>query len=91
MGWNTISSQQEYTTEYTGNFVEHLMNYCATFSDAVLTFHASDMILHIHLNASFLNKPGTKSREGGFYFLSSDSKPPTDAPKMLHFIVFVKF
>ena len=88
MALNTIATQQEHATERTANLVEHLMNYCATFPDAVLTFHASDMILHIHSDASFLSEPKAKSRGGGFYFLSSNSNPPTDAPKNAPFYCF---
>ena len=53
MELNAIASQQEHATDRTAALVTHILNYCATFPDAVLTFDASDMILHIQSDASF--------------------------------------
>ena len=79
MGLNTIASQQENATARTAMLVTHILNYCATYPDAVLTFDASDMILHIHTDASFLSEPKAKSRAGGYFFLSDFPKDPTKA------------
>ena len=79
MGLNTIALQQENATACTESLVTHLLNYCATYPDAVLTFDASNMILHIHTDASFLSKPKAKSRAGGYFFLSDFPKDPTKA------------
>ena len=38
------------------------------------------MILHIQSDASFLSEPKAKSRGGIFFYLSSHTNPPTDAP-----------
>ena len=79
MGLNTISSQQENATAHMATLVTHILNYCATYPDAVLTFDASDMILHIHTDASFLSEPEGKRRAGGYFFLSDFPKDPTKA------------
>ena len=79
MGLNTIATQQENATARTGTLVTHILNYCATYPDAVLTFYASDMILHIHTDASFLSKPKEKSRAGGYFYLSDLPSDPTQA------------
>jgi hypothetical protein len=34
-----------------------LLDYLATQEDAVLSYHASDMVLPVHSNASYLSKP----------------------------------
>jgi hypothetical protein len=34
------------------------------------------MILHIHSNASYHSEPQARSRVGGFFFLSTESKDP---------------
>jgi hypothetical protein len=33
-----------------------LLNYAATHPDAVLSYHASDMVLHVHSDASYLSE-----------------------------------
>jgi hypothetical protein len=48
-----------------------LLNYCATNPNATLQYAASDMVLHIHLDASYLLESKTRSRIGGHFFLSS--------------------
>jgi len=51
-----------------------LLNYCATHPDACIRYHASDMILWAHSDASYLTAPKGRSRAAGYYFLSS--QPP---------------
>ena len=72
---NTIASQQESATLYTAALVKHLLNYCSTYPEAVLTYVNSDMVLHIHTNASFLSEPKAKSRVGGYFFISNNTNP----------------
>ena len=79
MGLNTIASQQENAMTRTSALLTHLLNFCATYPDAILTFNASDMILHIHTYASFLSKPKAKIRAGGYFFLSDFPDDPTKA------------
>ena len=54
---------------------EHLLNYAATHPDAAIRYHASDMQLHIHSDASYLSEPEARSRAGGFYFLDGKDRP----------------
>ena len=79
MAFNTIATQQENATERTAMLVTHMLNYCATFTDAILTYDASDMILHIQSDASFLSEPKAKSRGGGYFYLSNNTESPTEA------------
>jgi hypothetical protein len=53
-----------------------LLDYLATQEDAVLSYHASDMVLAVHSNTSYLREPKTRSRAGGHFFLSSDTTVP---------------
>jgi hypothetical protein len=46
-----------------------LLNYLATHPDATIRYHASDMILHIHSDASYLLGSNSRSRLGGLFFL----------------------
>eukprot|EP00957_Ditylum_brightwellii_P130065 9920533-Ditylum_brightwellii.AAC.1 len=57
-----------------------LSNYCATYSNATLCYHASNMILHVHSDASYLTVPEGCSRTGGHFFLSNVSKQPSKPP-----------
>eukprot|EP00978_Attheya_sp_CCMP212_P012409 scaffold30905_cov98-Attheya_sp.AAC.1 len=57
------------------------MDYAATNQEATVRYHASDMCLHIHSDASYLSEPKARSQANGHYFLSSapidPSKPPS--------------
>ena len=50
----TLASAQSSGTDATARAIIHLLNYCATHPDAILRYHASDMHLHIHSEASSL-------------------------------------
>ena len=71
-------------TELTYTNTLWLLNYTATHPDATISYTASDMILHIHSDASYLSEPCARSRAGGHYFLGNIfpdmSKPPTTCP-----------
>ena len=50
---------------------------CATTNDeAVLTYKASNMVLVVHNDASYLNKPQARSRAGGHFFMSHNTTFP---------------
>ena len=76
----TIASAQAKGTEQTADAVTQLLNYAATHPDAIVRYHASDMQLHVHSDASYLSESKARSRAGGTFFLSSLSKTPTVAP-----------
>jgi hypothetical protein len=63
------------TTEATAQFITHLLNYCATHPLATVRYHASEMHLKIHSDASYLSEPKAHSRGGGHIFRSDK---PTD-------------
>jgi hypothetical protein len=42
-----------------------------THPDAIIWYRASDMILNVHSDASYLSAPKTCSRAGGYFFLGS--------------------
>ena len=46
------------------------MDYCATHPNAAVRFLASNMILALHSDASYLSEPDSKSRAAGHFFLS---------------------
>ena len=77
---NAISASQSKATETTAAAIVHLLDYAATHPDAVLRYTQSDMVLHIHSDASYLSAPEARSRAGGHHFLSSRPTDPTKAP-----------
>ena len=56
--------------------VKQLLDYAATYPDAIVTYNASDMVLAAHSNASYLSESNARSRAGGHFFMSSDTETP---------------
>jgi hypothetical protein len=52
----------------TADKIIKLLNYCNTHRETKIRDHASDMILHIHSDASYLSENEAKSRAGGFFY-----------------------
>jgi hypothetical protein len=52
---NVLASEQSKATEVMANKVIKLLNYCNTHPETKIRYHASDMILHIHSDASYLS------------------------------------
>eukprot|EP00957_Ditylum_brightwellii_P164904 12555063-Ditylum_brightwellii.AAC.1 len=52
MALNAIASEQEHPTQKTVAAIVQLLNYCATHPEATVQYHASGMVLHIHIDAS---------------------------------------
>jgi hypothetical protein len=55
MPLNDIATEQKKATEKTQAATNQLLDYLATHPDATILYHASDMILHIHSDASCLS------------------------------------
>ena len=53
-----------------------MINYAATHPEAITQYHVSGIILHMHIDASFLSVPGSKSRAGRYQYLSTQSEIP---------------
>lgn len=71
---NSLGQQQSNATIQTQRRVRHLLDYCATHPLAILRFSASDMILKVHSDASYLSEEDSKSRYGGHFYLGNS--PP---------------
>jgi hypothetical protein len=54
-----------------------LLNYAAHHPDIIVRYQASDMLLSIHSDASYLSESAARSRVGGYFFLDNHpDKPP---------------
>ena len=71
MALSEISSQQSAPTENTMKWVNQFLDYMWTHPDAIIRYRASDMILNVHSDASYLSAPKARSRAGGYFFLGS--------------------
>ena len=47
------------------------MDYCATYPDATIWYHTSDMILNVESDVAYLVAPNATSRVAGYYYLSN--------------------
>ena len=72
---NQISTKQSKPTQQTNEDADMLLDFAATYPNAKIRFHASDMILHVDTDAAYLVMPNAKSRIAGYFYLSSK---PTD-------------
>jgi hypothetical protein len=61
---NVLASEHTKATSDTSDNVIKLLNYCTTHPETILRYHASDMILNIHSDASSLSEIEAKSRAG---------------------------
>jgi hypothetical protein len=71
---NFLASEQSNATEVTADKVIKFLNYCNTHPETKIRYHVSDMILHIHSDASYLSENEAKSRAGGFFYMGSNNK-----------------
>jgi hypothetical protein len=73
MPLNDIATEHTKATEKTQAATNQLLDYLATHPDAAIRYHASDMILNIHSDASYLLVSNARSRPGGLFFLGNKS------------------
>ena len=69
--FNELSSAQSQGTEATKLALLKLLDYCATHDDAKIRYCASEMILHVHSDASYLSAYRARSKVGQQFFLSN--------------------
>ena len=82
--YSAIASQSSKPTKDTIRQTIQLFNYLAMQENAVVSYHASNMVLAVHSNASYLSKPNAHSRAGGHFFLSSDTTIPPNNGAVLN-------
>jgi hypothetical protein len=71
MALSDIACQSAKPTERTKQRVDQFLDYMWTHPDAKIRYRASDMILNVHFDASYLSAPKARSRAGGYFFLGS--------------------
>ena len=68
---NKIAVATTKSTEHTEKAVIQFLDYCATHLEPQIRYQASDIILNIDSDASYLVKPESRSRMGWFHFLGN--------------------
>ena len=71
MALSSIASEQTKGTERTLEKAFQVLDYLATHTNAVVRFRASDMVMNIHSDASYLSKLEAKSRACGHFFMGA--------------------
>jgi hypothetical protein len=71
---NVLASEQSKAKEITADKVIKLLNYCNTHPETKIRYHASEMILQIHSDTSYLSEYEAKSRAVGFFYMGSGTK-----------------
>ena len=87
---SSLASQHAAPTDKTKRRAMQLLDYLATQEEAVLTYRASNMVLAIHSNASYLSETNARSRAGGHFFLSRDDPVPPDNGAILSIAQIIK-
>ena len=82
---NDISSQQSQSTQETMNKCKQFMDYAATYPNSYIQVHASDMILMLDTDASYLVIPKALIRIAGYYYLTN--KPNARPHPILNFTI----
>ncbi|EJK62785.1 hypothetical protein THAOC_16591 [Thalassiosira oceanica] len=87
---SSLSSQQASPTETTMTKARQLLDFIASQEEPILTYHASEMILAAHADASYLSEPNARSRAGGHIFLSNDVQYPPNNGAILNIAQIIK-
>jgi hypothetical protein len=69
MALSSIAVEQTTATEKTMERCIQLLDYLASNSEAKVRYHASDMIMNIHSDVSYLSKTKARSRACGHFFM----------------------
>jgi hypothetical protein len=72
-----LATEHSQATKTTMSKLTQLLNYCASHPDAVVRFTASDMLLAVESDASYLSVAKGRSRAAGYFSLTT--KPASSA------------
>ena len=66
-----IASRQSTATEEVTTMIKQLLDYVATHPNSGIRYVASDMIVNLYSDASYLSEPKAKIRAGGHFWLGN--------------------
>ena len=76
-----LATEQSQATKTTMEKLSQLLNYCAAHPDATIRYSASDMLLAVESDASYLSVAKGRSRAAGYFFLTNHLAAPTSPYK----------
>jgi hypothetical protein len=71
-----LATQQVTATTNTMKKIKQFLDYTSTNPDAVIIYHASNIVLAGHSDTSCLSKSNAQSRARSHFFMSSDVELP---------------
>jgi hypothetical protein len=71
MALSTIASEQTKGTKRTLDKAYQVLDFLVTHPNAVVRFRASNMVMNIILDASYLSEPNARSQASGHFFMGS--------------------
>ena len=77
----SIASTQSKATTLTRNEFTWVLDYAASNPDGTIRYHASEMVLYIHSDASYPSETRARNQAGGDFFLSSQTTNPNYLPQ----------
>ncbi len=75
---SALASEQANPTEETMRKCKLFLENMATEKEMILTYHASNMVLAVHSDASYLSESRSQSRVGGHFFLAGNEDIPSN-------------
>jgi hypothetical protein len=69
---------------------KQFLDYMTSQDKAVLTYKASDLVLAVHSNASYLSKPKAHSCAGGHMFMAGRDDIPTNNGAFLNILQIIR-
>jgi hypothetical protein len=87
---SAIASEQASPTEETMQKCKLFLDCMATEPEMILTYHASDMVLAVHSDASYLSETRSRSRVGGHFFMAGHNDIPNNNGAMLNISEILK-
>eukprot|EP00804_Cyclotella_cryptica_P004405 CCRYP_006820-RB/>CCRYP_006820-RB protein AED:0.39 eAED:0.39 QI:0/0/0/1/0/0/2/0/323 len=86
----SVTTQQAAPAQNSLLKIEQFLNYTMTHQDAMITNRASNMILAVHSDASYLSETKARSRAGRHFLLSEDDSSPRDNGAILTLAQIIK-
>jgi len=77
---NKLASRQSKPTTALYKDVQHFLQYAASYPDAAVTYTASDMRLVLWSDGSYLSESLSRSRAGGYHYLTGKGDPLLEPP-----------
>ena len=87
---SSIATQQANPTKNTMAKVQQFLDYAASHSDAIITYHTSGILFVGHSNSSYLSKSKSWSRASGHFFMSSNTATPPNKGAVMTIAQIIK-